>query len=416
MISDIDPKLKTIIAEVDEQIRPQFQKIDEQVLFNQEKVLNAFINNQVSEADFAGTNGYGDDDMGRDKLEAIYAEIFHTEAALVRPQFVSGTHTLATALFGNLRPGDTLTYLTGMPYDTMQEVIGVAGNKIGSLAEWGVKFSHVPLKDQDIDYTAAKEILTKDQPKMVIIQRSRGYDIRPSFNISCIKKMISFVREILPETIIFIDNCYGEFSETIEPTEIGANLMAGSLIKNPGGGLAETGGYIVGDQQLVENASYQLTAPGIGGSEGATLGTNRWFFQGLFQAPHVTGQAIKGAVFEAALLEKIGLTVSPKFDEVRTDLIQTVTFGNEKDMVNFAKQVQANSPIDAFVNPEPSQMAGYEDKVVMAAGNFVSGSTIEFSADGPIRPPYALYIQGGLTFEHVKIAIINAVQNTFYKI
>lgn len=411
---ELNDKLLEKIVHVDQKIKSELDQIDQQVLVNQEKVLQAFINHQVAEADLQGTNGYGNDDLGRDKLDSIFAEIFHTEAALVRSQFVSGTHTLSTALFGNLRPGDTLTYLTGMPYDTMQEVIGIAGNQKGSLKEWGVNFSYVPLKNNDIDYEVAKDILLRDQPKIVAIQRSRGYDTRPSFTIANIKQMIQFVKETLPEAKIFVDNCYGEFSETVEPTEIGANLMAGSLIKNPGGGLAQTGGYIVGDEDMVELAAYHLTAPGIGGEEGASLENNRWFYQGLFQAPHVVGQSIKGAIFTSALLEEVGCKVSPKYNEPRTDLIQTVIFDNESDMVAFAQCIQAASPIDSFVKPTPSPMAGYEDKVVMAAGTFVQGSTIEFSGDGPIRPPFALYLQGGLTFEHVKIAICRAVNETFF--
>lgn len=407
-------QLNTILAEVDEQVKPYFTKIEQNMIFNQKKVLNAFIKHQVSETDLNGTNGYGNDDFGREKLDEIYADIFHAEKGLVRTQFVSGTHTLSTALFGNLRPGDTLTYLTGMPYDTMQEVIGIAGDKRGSLVEWGVNFSHVPLKDGEIDFVEAKNILLRDKPKVVAIQRSRGYDTRQSFVIAKIKEMIDFVHETLPSAIVFIDNCYGEFSETIEPTELGANLMAGSLIKNPGGGLAQTGGYIVGDAELVENAAYHLTAPGIGGEEGATLDSNRTFYQGLFQAPHVVGQAIKGAIYTSALLQRVGLDVSPRFDETRTDLIQTVIFNDKEKMIKFIQAVQANSPIDSFVEPNPSAMAGYEDQVIMAAGTFVQGSTIEFSADGPIRPPYAVYLQGGLTFEHVKLAVINAVEKLYF--
>lgn len=407
-------QLNTILAEVDEQVKPYFERVEANMLFNQKKVLDAFIKHQVSESDLNGTNGYGNDDYGREKLDEIYADIFHTEKALVRTQFVSGTHTLSTALFGNLRPGDTLTYLTGMPYDTMQEVIGIAGNKRGSLVEWGVNFSHVPLKDGEIDFAAAKTILLRDHPKIVAIQRSRGYDTRQSFVIQKIKQMIDFVKKTLPNAIIFIDNCYGEFSETVEPTELGANLMAGSLIKNPGGGLAQTGGYIVGDSSLVENAAYQLTAPGIGGEEGATLDANRTFYQGLFQAPHVVGQAIKGAIYTSALLERVGLEVSPRFTDTRTDLIQTVIFNNRAKMIKFIQAIQANSPIDSFVVPNPSEMAGYEDQVIMAAGTFVQGSTLEFSADGPIRPPYAVYLQGGLTFEHVKLALINAVEQLYF--
>lgn len=413
-MNKLPEELQKIVAEVDAKIEPQLKKIDDQILYNQEKVLEAFKNHQVAESDLLGTTGYGSYDEGRDKLDKIYAQIFGAEDALVRSQFVSGTHTLATALAGNLLPGDELTYLTGMPYDTMQQVIGIAGDKRGSLMSYGVKFSYVPLKNQNVDYEAARKLLAEHQPKIVAIQRSRGYDTRPSFRMEQIKQMIAMIKDVSPKSIIFIDNCYGEFSEKHEATEYGANLMAGSLIKNAGGGLAKIGGYIVGDHELVEAAAMRLTAAGIGRSEGASLDNNRDFYQGLFISPNTTGMAIKGAIYSAALLEKMGLEVTPKWNEPRTDLIQTVIFGNPDKMVSFAKQLQANSPINSFVDPIPSQQDGYEDKVIMAAGSFVDGSTMEFSGDGPIRSPYAIYMQGGLTYAHVKIAVTKAVQALYF--
>lgn len=412
---EISDELQKLVAEVDKLIAPKISEIDEQILYNQGKVLKAFQDEQVAEADLTGATGYGDDDMGRDKLDRIYARVFKTEAAVVRPQFVSGTHTLYTALNGNLNAGDTLTYLTGMPYDTLQQVIGLAPNKRGTLIERGVKFSYVPLTDTGlIDYDQAELILKRDQPKIVAIQRSRGYSTRKTFTVEQIREMIAFVKKVSPDSLIFIDNCYGEFSEKHEPTEFGADFMAGSLIKNAGGGIAKTGGYIVGKHELIENAKIALTAPGCS-EEGATLGNLRDFYQGFFLSPNVTGMAEKGMVFAAALFEKMGLNVSPKWNEARSDVIETIIFNDPAKMQKFIREVQKNSPIDSFVKPEAYHMPGYEDKVIMAAGTFVSGSTIEFSADGPIRPPYAVYMQGGLTYAHDKLAVINAVEDTFFK-
>lgn len=412
---EISDELQKLVAEVDKLIAPKISEIDEQILYNQGKVLKAFQDEQVAEADLTGATGYGDDDMGRDKLDRIYARVFKTEAAVVRPQFVSGTHTLYTALNGNLNAGDTLTYLTGMPYDTLQQVIGLAPNKRGTLIERGVKFSYVPLTDTGlIDYDQAELILKRDQPKIVAIQRSRGYSTRKTFTVEQIREMIAFVKKVSPDSLIFIDNCYGEFSEKHEPTEFGADFMAGSLIKNAGGGIAKTGGYIVGKHELIENAKIALTAPGCT-EEGATLGNLHDFYQGFFLSPNVTGMAEKGMVFAAALFEKMGLNVSPKWNEARSDVIETIIFNDPAKMQKFIREVQKNSPIDSFVKPEAYHMPGYEDKVIMAAGTFVSGSTIEFSADGPIRPPYAVYMQGGLTYAHDKLAVINAVEDTFFK-
>lgn len=411
---DLPEKLQKLVNEVDKQITPKLAEIDEQIVYNQAKVLKAFQDQEVAEADLNGTTGYGDDDTGRDKLDRIYAEVFQTEDAIVRPQFVSGTHTLFTALNGNLNAGETLTYLTGMPYDTMQEVIGLTPKKRGTLMERGVKFSYVPLTSEGlIDYEQAEKILTRDQPKIVAIQRSRGYATRKTFTVAQIKEMIAFVKKVSPKSLIFIDNCYGEFSEKHEPTEYGADFMAGSLIKNAGGGLAKTGGYIVGKKDLIANTKIALTAPGCT-DEGATLDNLHDFYEGFFISPNVTGMAEKGMIFAAALFEKMGMEVTPKWNETRSDVIETIIFGDPKKMQQFVQEVQKNSPVDSFVKPEAYHMPGYEDKVIMAAGNFISGSTIEFSADGPVRPPYAVYMQGGLTYAHDKIAVINAVKDTFF--
>ena len=412
---DFKPEVKRIVEEVEKQIQPRLSEIDDQVTFNQRKVLEAFQKERISEDNLNGATGYGYNDMGRDALDRVYADVFKTEDALVRPQFVSGTHTISSAYFGMLRPGDKLLYLTGMPYDTIQEVIGVTGKAgMGSLKDFKIDFDYVPLLENGkVDFKAAKTKLT-DQVKVVAIQRSRGYSSRSSFTVDEIKVMVDHVREILPNAIIFVDNCYGEFSEMVEPTEVGVDVMVGSLIKNAGGGIAHTGGYVVGKQKLIEMIANRLTNVGAGKEEGATRENLRRMYQGFFMAPEVTGAAIKGAIFESAILEKCNLQVDPKWNDPRTDLIQTINFGEPDSMIRFAKQVQKNSPIDSYVDPEPSQMAGYEDKVIMAAGTFVQGASIEFSADGPIRPPYTLYLQGGLTYSHVKIAITKAVEETFF--
>lgn len=412
--TDLAPELQTKIQAVDAQIAPRLTALDDQIINNQAKVLQAFQDQSISETHLNGTTGYGNDDQGRDKLEAVYSQVFGTEDALVRPQLVSGTHAIGTALLGMLRPGDDLLYLTGEPYDTLQEVIGIAGNGIGSLKEYQIGFDYVPLlADGSVDFELAKTMITA-KTKIIAIQRSRGYAVRDSFTVAKIAEMVRFIKTVNPDSIIFVDNAYGEFSEVIEPTDVGVDVMAGSLIKNAGGGIAQTGGYIVGTQRLIEMIGYRLTVPGVGASEGATQGNLQLMFEGFFLAPSVTGNAIKGAIYEAALLEKMGLSVSPKWDAPRTDLIQTVNFGNPDDMVKFAGCVQAQSPIDSFVTPIPSDFAGYEDQIVMAAGTFIQGASIEFSADGPIRAPYTLYLQGGLTYAHIKLAISRAVQTTYY--
>ncbi|WP_412988203.1 aminotransferase class I/II-fold pyridoxal phosphate-dependent enzyme [Pediococcus siamensis] len=411
----LKPKLVELVKQVDQQIAPRLAEIDNQVLFNQRKVLEAFRKEQISEEELNGSTGYGYDDTGRDALDAVYADVFKTEDALVRPQIISGTHAISTALWGMLRPGDKLLYVTGMPYDTVQEVIGITGEtNAGSLKDFNIQFDYADLEPDGQFSRANVQAKLTDDVRVVAIQRSRGYATRESFTVAQIAAMIKFIRSLKPNVHIFIDNCYGEFSEKCEPTEFGADVMAGSLIKNAGGGLAKTGGYIVGKKSLIAQIGNRLTTPGSGKDEGATLDTLAAMFQGFFQAPNVTGEAIKGAIFESAILEKCGLNVSPKWDAPRTDLIQTVNFGDPKAMINFAKVVQHYSPINSYVDPIPSEMGGYDDKIIMAAGTFVQGASVEFSADGPLRPPYTLYIQGGLTYAHVKIAITEAVAQLFF--
>lgn len=408
------PELVEKIEAADRKISGRLEEIRQIALSNQAKVLTAFNHQQISETHFMPSTGYGHDDMGRDALEAVYAEVFGAEAALVRPQIVSGTHAIATALFGTLRPGEKLVYITGTPYDTLMEVIGLAGNGIGTLKEWGIGYDQVDLAaDGQVDFTGIKEKLTPEV-KVVGIQRSRGYASRPSFTIAQIKEMCDYVKSLAPEVTIFVDNCYGEFAELLEPTQVGADLMAGSLIKNPGGGIAKTGGYITGRKDLVERCAYQLSAPGIGSEGGAMLNTVFDMLQGFFLAPHVVSQAISGAVFTAALLEEYGIDSTPRWDDPRTDLIQLVDLKEKDAMVKFAQAIQAFSPVDAFVAPIPSYMPGYEDDIIMAAGTFIQGASIELSADGPIREPYSLYVQGGLTYEHVKIAVSNAVNRVYH--
>ncbi|KRO18557.1 methionine gamma-lyase family protein [Lacticaseibacillus saniviri] len=410
----IDPKLMAIVDQVDQQIQPRLAEIDEQIVENQAKVLKSFQDHHVAESYLNGSTGYGHYDEGRDVLEAIYADVLGGEDALVRPQLVSGTHAIGVALLGLVRPGDEILYITGEPYDTLQEVLGLAGNGVGSPKEYGIKVGYVDLTPEgEMDVEAVKTRLAS-KPKVIAIQRSRGYATRDSFTVAKIKAMIDVVRAVLPDVWIFVDNAYGEFSETIEPLEVGADLMAGSLYKNAGGGIVPTGGYIVGKKDLVERVSYRFTVPGLGGAEGATGSLLGKMYQGFFMSPQTTGNAIKGAIFEAALLEALGLAVSPRWDAPRTDIVQTVNFGEPNAMIKFAEAIQRNSPVDSFVTPIPEQMAGYEDQVIMAGGTFVQGSTIEFSGDGPIRPPYTLYLQGGLTYAHIKLAIIGAAQDTFY--
>lgn len=413
---DLPEDLKNKVAKVEKLIQPRLEKIDQQVLYNQQRVLNLFRKHRVGEEDLVPSTGYGYDDIGRDKIEAIYADYFKVDDALVRPQFASGTHAISTALFSMLRPGNTLYYLTGTPYDTIQEVIGLAGNKRGNMKEYGIDFKATELLDDgSVDYDQAKKDLQDESIKVVAIQRSRGYAVRDSFTVEKIAKMIKFVKSIRPDVNVFIDNCYGEFSEKEEPTFYGADIMAGSLYKNAGAGLVKSGAYIVGREDLVDGAGSRLTVPGAGKGEGATWGYLRDFYQGFFMAAHTTGEALKGMIFTSALCEEMGMNVSPKWDAPRTDIVQTVSFGDPDPMVKFCAAIQHYSPMNSFVDPIPSHQDGYEDDVVMASGSFVEGSTIELSSDGPIRPPYSLYIQGGLSYAHVQIAITQAVRETFYK-
>lgn len=386
-------------------------ELEAAALVNTEKVITAFRNNMVSDYYLKPTTGYGYSDVGRDTLDLIYAEIFKAEAALVRSQFVSGTHALAVALLGNLRPGDELIGLTGTPYDTMQSIIGYPVKTKGSLVDLGVTYKELPMSGEHVDLEAVKKIVTKNT-KMVHIQRSCGYSsLRKTISVAEVGRIIAAAKEANPDVIAYVDNCYGEFIEKQEPTEVGADIMAGSLIKNLGGGLAPTGGYIVGRADLVENASYRLTAPGLGGEMGATLGdTQREFYQGLFLAPHVVQQAVKTAIFAAAVFQKLGYEVKPLPQEARHDIIQAIKLESKQRLCDFCIAIQSNSPVDAHVEPVPAPLPGYQDDIVMAAGTFVQGASIELSADGPCREPYNVFFQGGLTFEHGRLAIMAAAK------
>ena len=393
-----------------DQLQTRFEEIDQTAEYNQLKVLKAMQDNKVSEACLLGTTGYGYNDLGRETLEAVYASLFHTEDALVRPQITCGTHALALALMSNLRPGDELLSPVGKPYDTLEEVIGIRPSK-GSLAEYGISYRQVDLlPDGSFDYENIQKAVN-DKTKLVTIQRSKGYQTRPTLSVTRIGELISFIKAIKPDVICMVDNCYGEFVECIEPTDVGADMVVGSLIKNPGGGLAPIGGYIAGRKACVENAAYRLTSPGLGKEVGASLGILRDFYHGLFLAPTVTAGALKGAVFAANLYEKLGFKVVPNSTESRHDIIQAVEFGTAEGVIAFCKGIQAAAPVDSFVTPEPWDMPGYDAQVIMAAGAFVSGSSIELSADGPVKPPYAVYFQGGLTFEHARFGIMKTLQS-----
>ena len=396
-------------ADIEKSLKERFERIDQTAEYNQLKVLKGMQDNKVSDIHFAATTGYGYNDLGRDTLEDVYASVFHAESALVRPQLISGTHALHIALSGNLRPGDELLSPVGKPYDTLEEVIGIR-DSVGSLKEYGVSYRQVDLlPDGTFDYeNIAKAI--NEKTKLVTIQRSKGYDPRPTFSVKQIGELIAFVKKIKPEVICMVDNCYGEFVETIEPTDVGADMIVGSLIKNPGGGLAPIGGYIAGTKECVENASYRMTCPGLGSEVGATLGVNRSFFQGFFLAPMVTKGALKGAVFAANIYEKLGFPVIPDSTEPRQDIIQAVSLGTPEGLIAFCKGIQAAAPVDSYVDPEPWDMPGYDSQVIMAAGAFVQGSSIELSADGPMKPPYAVYFQGGLTWEHAKLGVLMSLQ------
>ena len=392
-----------------EKLESRFREIDQNAEYNQLKVVRAMQECRVSEACLLGTTGYGYNDLGRDTLEQVYAEVFHTEDALVRPQITCGTHALALALMSNLRPGDELLSPVGKPYDTLEEVIGIRPSK-GSLAEYGITYRQVDLlEDGNFDYENIKKAINP-KTKLVTIQRSKGYQTRPTLSVKRIGELISFIKGIKSDVICMVDNCYGEFVEITEPSDVGADMVVGSLIKNPGGGLAPIGGYIAGKKDCVENAAFRLTSPGLGKEGGASLGVLKDFYQGLFLAPTVTASALKGAVFAANLYEPLGYAVVPNSTESRHDIIQAITFGTPEGVIAFCQGIQAAASVDSHVTPEPWDMPGYDSKVIMAAGAFVSGSSIELSADGPIKPPYAVYFQGGLTWQHAKFGILKSLQ------
>lgn len=410
----ISKKVYDFGMEVEKNLQKRFDKIKETTTYNQLKVLKAMQDNQVSEACFAATTGYGYNDLGRDKLEDVYASVFHTEAALVRPQITCGTHALALALAANTRPGDEILSPVGKPYDTLEEVIGIRPSK-GSLAEYGITYAQVDLlPDGSFDYDGIKAAIN-ERTKLVTIQRSKGYQTRPTLSVERIGELISFIKEIKPDVICMVDNCYGEFVETKEPSDVGADMVVGSLIKNPGGGLAPIGGYIAGKEDLIEMCAYRLTSPGLGKEVGATLGINGSLYQGLFLAPTVVESALKGAIFAANIYENLGFSVVPNKTESRHDIIQAVTFGTAEGVIAFCEGIQAAAPVDSHVVPEPWAMPGYDADVIMAAGAFVSGSSIELSADGPMKEPYAVYFQGGLTYEHARYGILRALQQLVNK-
>ena len=404
----ISPEVSAFGEKIEASLKQRFEEIDARAEYNQLKVLKAMQDNRVSAECFNTTSGYGYNDLGRDTLEKVYASCFGGEDALVRPQITCGTHALALALMSNLRPGDELLSPVGKPYDTLEEVIGIRESKC-SLKEYGVTYAQADLKaDGTFDYDAIRSKIN-ERTKLITIQRSKGYATRPSFSVEQIGELIRFCKEIKPDVKVMVDNCYGEFVERIEPSDMGADMVVGSLIKNPGGGLAPTGGYIVGRKELVEKAAMRLTTPGIGGECGASLGNNRLLFQGFFMAPHIVAQAIKTVTFCSAMMKKIGFESSPAPDEARNDIIQMVTLKNGENMKKFCRGVQAGAPVDSYVTPEPWQMPGYNVPVIMAAGAFVQGSSIELSADGPMREPYTLYVQGGITYESGKLGIMMAV-------
>ena len=409
-ISDIKPEVYEMAARVQQRLTARFAEIDAVAEKNTKRVMEAFQNNRVSDACFAGTTGYGYDDLGREVLDKIYAEIFATESALVRINFVNGTHALTAAMFSLVKPGDKILAVTGMPYDTLRNAIGISGNCHGSLKFYGVEYAQVDLTAAgEPDYEAIAKAASDESVTAVMIQRSRGYDERKALTVEEIGRICSTVKAVNPAANIMVDNCYGEFTDVIEPTHVGADIIAGSLIKNPGGGIAPTGGYIAGRQELVERAAMRLTTPGIGGECGSTLGNNRLLFQGLFLAPHTVAQALKTACFCAAMMEELGIETSPAWDEARSDIIQMVKLGNADNMKRFCLGIQAGAPVDSYVTPEPWAMPGYDCPVIMAAGAFIQGSSIELSADGPMREPYIAYMQGGLTYESGKFGIMMAV-------
>lgn len=414
-LSDIPTEIERLAEDCEAQLAARFAEIDRVARGNTKRVMEAFQEFRVSEACFAGTTGYGYDDLGRETLDKIWARVFGAEAALVRTGFVNGTHAIASALFAAVGPGELLMPLIGAPYDTLRTAIGITGDAYGSLAFYGVKHAEVPTKDGGPDLAAIEREVGEKRPRAVLIQRSRGYDSRRALSAEEVGELCRLVKRVSPDTVCVVDNCYGEFTELAEPTMLGADLAAGSLIKNPGGGLAPTGGYIAGRADLVERAAYRLTVPGIGGECGCTLGTNRQLYQGLFLAPHTTAQALKTAALCAAMLEKLGFDTEPGPQEPRYDIIQTVTLKTPENLKRFCRGIQAGSPVDSYVTPEPWQMPGYEDEVIMAAGAFIQGSSIELSADGPMRAPYRAFLQGGLTYESGRLGIMNAIAEMLEK-
>ncbi|AEF94261.1 aluminum resistance family protein [Desulfotomaculum nigrificans CO-1-SRB] len=404
-------QLDKLATEVEAEVQPIYREIEARALVNHAKVLEGFHLARVADYHLRGTNGYGYNDPGREALEKIYAHVFGAEAALVRGQIVSGTHAIAIALFGLLRPGDELLAVQGSPYDTLEELIGKRGNVPGSLRDLGVSYQQVELTPAGLlDWTAIAQALSS-KTKVVLVQRSRGYAWRPALTLPELKRLVEFVKERAPQAYVFVDNCYGELVDTAEPPSVGADLIAGSLIKNPGGGLAPTGGYVVGRKELVEMAANRWTAPGIGAEVGPSLGHQRLLLQGIFMAPHIVAEALKGAVFAARLFERLGFKVSPTYDEPRSDIIQSIALETPERLVAFCRGLQAASPVDAHVLPEPNYMPGYEDDVIMAAGTFVQGASLELSADAPLREPYAVYLQGGLSKEYVRLGVLSAARN-----
>ena len=410
---NIKPHVFELYKKALNDVEEQFKIYDEIREYNQLKVLNAFQEERISDMHFTNSSGYGYDDIGRDTLDKVYARIFNTESALVRPHFVNGTHAIGCALMGNLKTGDTMVCITGAPYDTLHNIIGISGKEnIGSLREYGVNYKQVDLKNGTFDTEKIIEVLKEDSTiKLVHIQRSTGYGWRKSFLVSEIGEIISKIKEIRSDVCVFVDNCYGELIDKIEPTDVGADLVAGSLIKNLGGGIAPTGGYVAGKAKYVEQAAYRLTTPGIGGECGSTFGVMRQLYQGLFLAPHIVMEALKGAVFCSRIMEIAGFEVLPKYNDKRSDIIQAIKFNDRDNLIKFCKGIQKGSPIDSYVECEPWAMPGYNDEVIMAAGAFIQGSSIELSADAPIREPYIAYLQGGLTFDHAKIGILISLNN-----
>ncbi len=410
---NIKPHVFELYKKALSDVEEQFKIYDEIREYNQLKILNAFQEERISDMHFTNSSGYGYDDIGRDTLDKVYARIFNTESALVRPHFVNGTHAIGCALMGNLKTGDTMVCITGAPYDTLHNIIGISGKEnIGSLKEYGVNYKQVDLKNGTFDAEKIIEVLKEDSTiKLVHIQRSTGYGWRKSFLVSEIGEIISKIKEIRSDVCVFVDNCYGELIDKIEPTDVGADLVAGSLIKNLGGGIAPTGGYIAGKAKYIEQAAYRLTTPGIGGECGSTFGVMRQLYQGLFLAPHIVMEALKGAVFCSRIMEIAGFEVLPKYNDKRSDIIQAIKFNDRDNLIKFCKGIQKGSPIDSYVECEPWAMPGYNDEVIMAAGAFIQGSSIELSADAPIREPYIAYLQGGLTFDHAKIGILISLNN-----